>query len=196
MRIRRGFTLIEVSIGVIISAIILVGLMNLFSSGMRGSTKGLAHQANMESASILMSQIEYDLLRATEIIEPAEDNKSNNGSWKFYYAASAAITGKGDPVTVQYNTNTGDGCVRYVDMGDGKTQNTVLAKGQKVDLSFAHFTVNNALKKYADKKLIQKKHAVWVELTVSSKYGKKIGKGDKELEPFTLKKLIVIRSQL
>ena len=195
MRIRRGFTLIEVSIGVIISAIILVGLMNLFSSGMKGSTKGLAHQANMESDSILMSQIEYDLLRATEIIEPAEDKKSNNASWRFYYAASAVITGKGDPVAVQY-TNHGDGITRYVDMGDGKTQSTVLAKGQKVDLSFAHFTINNALKKYADKKLIQKKHAIWVELTVSSKYSKKVGKGDKEHEPFTLKKLIVIRSQM
>ena len=42
---RKAVTLVEISIGIITSGLILAALMNLFSSGMKGSTKGLAHQA-------------------------------------------------------------------------------------------------------------------------------------------------------
>ena len=179
----KAVTLIEVTIAVVLSAIIIVGLMNLFSSGMRGSAKGMAHQANMESASILMAQIEYDLLRATEIKSPTANMKDDGASWKFFYGAS----GEGYPVTVNY-TKTSDGITRNVfdEISNKTIANNVFAKNHKVSLSFLHFLVNPS----EDEQVI--KHGVWVELTVDSKDNKTASK----TEPFTMKRLIIIRNQL
>ena len=93
---KEAFTLIEISIGIIISALLLTGILNLFSSGMKGSTKGMAYQANMETATILMAQIEYDLLKAVHINYPvsAKDpsEKQNMAQWQFYKAPEGIAT--------------------------------------------------------------------------------------------------------
>lgn len=178
----KAVTLIEVMIGIILSAILIIGVMNIFSSGMKGSTKGLAHQANMETASILMAQIEYDLLRGTHIKSPSVDMKDDGASWKFYYAAS----GLGYPLTVNY-TKGSEGIVRNVI--DEKTNkvinNTVFGKGHDVSLSFTHLKFEDS----NDKKNMQK-HGLWIELTVSAKE-----KRTAQVETFTLKRLIIIRNQ-
>ena len=185
---RKAVTLVEISIGAIIFALLMAGIMRVFSSGMKGSTKVLAHQAKMEAASILMSQIEYDLLRSTEILDPDKNTQDNTARWNFYYAAS----GKGTPVTVRYSANPTDGATRFVDLGNGKTQNTVLARGHKVDLKFIYFQATSAPSEYYELgKKYQKKDVMWVEVTVSTKHDKKVG----ENESITLKRLIVVRSQ-
>ncbi len=177
----RAVTLIEVIIGIVLSALIIIGVLNIFSSGLKGSTKGLAHQANMETASILMAQIEYDLLRATSIKSPDKNTSDDSASWKLYYAAS----GKGYPVTVTYSKGS-DGIIRnVVDEKENKTiSNNVFAKGHNTKINFLHlkYKVGN------DKKI--QKQGMWVELTVSSKE-KKTG----DIETFTLNRLIMIRNQ-
>lgn len=175
---RKAFTLVEISIGIIISAILLTGLLNLLSAGMKGSTKGMAHQANMEAASILMAQIEYDLLRATEITYPPNNNKDTDASWKFYHANA-----KNKIATVNYDSSSGNGVTRKVDLGDGKTENTVFCKEHKTDLSFTSFAVETGFE--------QIRHGMYVDLTVSAK-DKKTG----DLESFSMKRLIMIRSQM
>ena len=131
----RAVTLIEVIIGIVLSALIIIGVLNIFSSGLKGSTKGLAHQANMETASILMAQIEYDLLRATSIKSPDKNSSDDAASWRFYYAAS----GQGYPVTVTYSKGS-DGIIRnVVDDKDNKTiSNNVFAKGHDTKIKFLH----------------------------------------------------------
>lgn len=178
----KAVTLIEVMIGIILSAILIIGVMNIFSSGMKGSTKGLAHQANMETASILMAQIEYDLLRGTHIKSPSIDMKDDGASWKFYYAAS----GLGYPLTVNYSKGS-EGIVRNViDEKNNKIiNNTIFAKGHDVALSFTHLKFEDP----NDKKNLQK-HGLWIELTVSAKE-----KRTAQVETFTLKRLIIIRNQ-
>lgn len=181
---RKAVTLIEVIVVVVLSSLIIIALMNLFSSGMKGSAKGLAHQINMESASIIMSQIEYDLLRATSISKPdANVNEDfDTAIWNFYYAAS----GSGKPSTVTYTKMLNDsGVCREVKMDGGKVQKTVFAKLQKVDLKFKHFRFNTGSEKYP-----VYKHSMLVEVTVSSKDSVRGGTN----EPFTLRKLIVIRN--
>ena len=116
---KKAVTLAEVIIGIVLSALIIIGVMRVFTSGMRGSTKGLAHQANMETASILMAQIEYDLLRATEIKSPAQNSKDDGASWKFYYAQS----GLGYPLTVNYS-KVSEGILRNVI--DEKNNKTII----------------------------------------------------------------------
>lgn len=174
---KKAVTLIEISIGAIISALLLIGLLNLLNVGMRGSTKGLTHQANMESASILMAQIEYDLLRATEIMDPPSNGKDSSARWKFYYSHS-----KTGPAIVNYSLGP-NGVTRNVDLGGGKSENTVFCNGHKVDLAFTSFAVETGFEQY--------RHGMCVELTVSAKEKKT---GDKE--SFSLKRLIMVRSQM
>lgn len=182
---KRAFSLVEITVGVIIAAVLLTVLMKLLSSGMKGSTKGIAHQANVEAASILMSQIEYDLLRATEIVSPVNTESDSTACWKLYNASSKT----GSPVMVTYATNVSSGVDRKINI-EGSIQNSTLAKGHNVSLKFTHFKATPAADKYrklGEKYLIR--HAMWVELTVSTKNDKKVG----ENETFSLKRLVVVR---
>lgn len=169
---KKAVTLVEVLIVVAISASILIVIMNLFSSGMKGSVKGLAHQANMEAASIIMSQIEYDLLRATKLEHPVATvtgDFDNVAKWNLYNKS-------GKISTVNYTSPSGIGVKREVET-DGNTQSYVFAKDKKVDLKFKHFRFQ--------------KEAMLIKLTVSSKDSKKIGSNPEET--FSLSRLIVIR---
>ena len=183
MKNKKAVTMIEVTIATIISALLIIGLMNIFSSGMRGSAKGLAHQANMETASILMAQIEYDLLRAYLIKSPDNKTRDDASSWEFKQEDSS---GKPFSALVNY-TKTPEGIVRnVVNLKDNnQISNTVFAKGFDVNLSFLHikFNVSNEKRK-------RKRHGMWVELTVSSKE-KKTG----QIESFALKRLILTRHE-
>ena len=181
---RKAVTLIEIIIAVALSSLIILAVMNLFSSGMKGSAKGLAHQSNMESASIIMSQIESDLLRATTFSKPESgvNNNSDTATWDFYYKASNSDK----PSTVTYSkTNDGFGVSREIKLPDGKVQKIILAKSQKVNLSFNHFTFNTSSSKYP-----AYKQAMLVEVTVSSKDSIRGGTN----ESFTLKRFIVVRT--
>ena len=181
---KKAFTLIEISIGIIISALMLAGIMHVFSSGMKGSTKGMAYQANMETATILMAQIEYDLLRAVNIDYPETSilnslHKENSAVWQFYVEPEKTAT-----VTYQSIDNS---VVREVKLPDGKTQKTVFGQGLSTTISFLHFLANSGTAEFD-----VVKHAMWVELKVETKDEKKVGKN----EPIELNRLIVIRSQL
>ena len=184
---KKAVTLVEVVIGVVLSAVLIVVIMNLFSSGMKGSVKGLAHQANMETASIIMSQIEYDLLKSTEILEPDKSQKSNTARWTLYDDASGELA----PKTVKYSANASDGVTRSIEFANGKKQNMVLGKGHKVELNFIYFQATSAPSEFYELgRKYQRKNAMWVEIRVSTKYDKKIG----ENESIELKRLIVVRS--
>ncbi len=63
----RGFTLIEIVMAVLLGSILFLALTRLLSSGMRVSQKGSSHLTNMQSAAILLSQIESDLALAVAL---------------------------------------------------------------------------------------------------------------------------------
>lgn len=170
---RKAVTLIEVSIGIVLSALLLGGVLNLFTSGMKGSAKGLTHQDNMETAYILMTQIEYDLLRATKIESPGWDQKDDAARWFFQDSEN----GVAKEIPVIYSNNGTDGIIRDI---DGKKM--YYAKGHPVELRFTHFAVDTGLGKESD--LLVEKHGMWVELIVYSKSKK---------ESFKMNRLIVIR---
>ncbi len=182
---RKAVTIIEVTVVVVLSSIIFLAIMNLFSSGMKGSAKGLAHQANMESASILMSQIEYDLLRATKISEP--DPRINEDFDKAIWEFNNGTSNPEKPATVTYSKidNGNGGVCREVKMDGGKVQKTIFVKAQKVDLKFRRFIFNTSSTEYP-----QYKDSMLVEVTVSSKDNIRGGTN----ESFTLKRLIVVRA--
>lgn len=64
---RRAFTLVEITISVLLGSIIIIALTRLLSKGMEQSTKGTAHLTNVQSTALLLSQIEDDIQRAVDL---------------------------------------------------------------------------------------------------------------------------------
>ena len=185
-RNKRALTLVEISIGIVITSIIIIVIMNVFKAGMTGSSKGMAHQENMETASILMSQIEYDLLRSYSISYPQNGSEEDGAKWDFYYGGSES-----NKASVDYsfeNNAVARKVTSYKDDGSsGKVEKTYFARDRKVDLKFLHlvFEVGSG-------KVSKKRHGMWVELTVSSKDNRNGGNN----EPFTLNRLIIVRKHI
>lgn len=76
--VSRGVTLIEISMAVLIGAILSLAVTRIFSSGIKISQKGSSHLTNMQNASILMSQLEQDLCRAIEFFNLEPGGESAN----------------------------------------------------------------------------------------------------------------------
>lgn len=150
---RRAVTLAEMAIGIIIVSIIFLAVFNLFSVGLRGSNKGMAHLTIMEGSAILLSQIEYDLLRATQVQDPAPGAADKAARWEILLDDAS---GKG---TIMY-TLTDEGVVRNLDVA-GTKYKYVYCRGQKVGLQFHHVKV-------ADAASSMQKVGVWVELSVEA----------------------------
>ncbi len=64
---RRGFTLAEAIIGVVLASFVVLIISRLLSSGVRSSVKGAAHLTNVQGASLLISQLDFDLKRASSV---------------------------------------------------------------------------------------------------------------------------------
>ena len=171
---KKALTIVEISIGAIISSLLLLVVLNLFSSGMKSSSQTLTHQDNMEAANILMSQIECDLQRATEIKHPGWNDSDKVSNWVFQ--------NKDVNINYTYDGATGaEGVIRIVN-DNGKTVKTTFSKNHPVKIKFTHFAKPTSVEKGNIKNF--EKHGMWVEIVVSSK--------GKDIPPFTLKRLITV----
>ncbi len=168
---RQGITLIEVAIGVFIISILMAAIMNLFGAGMRGSTKGMAHLTNMEAASVLMSQIEYDLMRAVKLLDPAPGSSDKVARWEI-------LTDSGNG-TIIYNL-LDNGIEREFD-GSSDDNKHVYCKGLDVKLAFRHVT-------FAASPGSGNKAGMWVEISVATP------KKGNNSEEFRIKRLILCRN--
>ena len=176
---KKAVTLIEISICIVLSTLLLIGILNLFSSGMKGSAKALTHQDNMEAANILMRQIEYDLSRATEIMSPARNKTEKEANWVIKYKEG----GQEKAITYMYNVESNStlfppykGIKRIVDNTGEDSKDSYLAKGHPIKLFFTHFASGTA---------DFEKHGMWVELEVGSQRN--------DVATITLKRLIAIQ---
>ena len=180
----KAFTLVEVLICVVLSVILIIGLLNIFGSGLKGSAKTLNIQDNMEAAIILMAQIEQDLMNATEINTP-EWNKKSEGSAQWVSVSDSSIGSI--QYTYDYVSGSKNGVNRKV-VGNNVNLNHYLAKNHLIDLKFTHFAIDA----YKDKnnEIIAERHGMWVELTVYSP------KEKDDKDAFTLKRLITIKKPI
>ena len=168
---RFALTLIEVCIGVVILSIVMAAVMNMFVGGLKGSSKGMAHLTNMQTAAIVMAQIEYDILRATNIIDPAVNASDNAGRWEF--------TSKDGIVnTVIYNLLP-DGIERQEFNSVSGKKTHVFGKGLNLKIQFRHLEFSDPIKKVI-------KEGMWVELDASTKKSND--------EEFKLKRVIVCKN--
>lgn len=173
LRRRNGITLLELVIGLVIVSIIFVVVFNIFSVGVRGSNKGVAHLTIMEGAAILLSQIEYDLLRASLLQDPSPGAADKNARWKMLLDDPA------DSGTIMYNL-LDHGVERSLVVGSDHHKHTY-CRGLKVDLQFRHVSLPdpaNSLQKVG----------MWVELSVVApeKFG--------TTEKFSMKRLIICKN--
>lgn len=175
-KMKKGLTLIEICIGVVIVSLLMVTVMKLLGTGMSGSQKGLSHLANMEAASILMSQIEYDLMRAYELTDPPVGEKSISARWKMLTDETIPDT----TATVTYQNL--DEAVKRTLIENGSTLEHTYCSGLKTVISFEKV-------RFTDPKTGGEKQGLWINLSVASP--KKISG---ETEKFELKRLIMCKN--
>ena len=176
----KAVTLIEVLICVVLSVILIIGLMNLFGSGLKGSAKTLNLQDNMETANILMAQIEYDLAKATKITVP-DWNEGSQGSAQWVCDSKSSVGSI--QYTYDYVSGSKDGVHRKI-LGNNVNIENYFAKNHLIELNFKHFALD--INKDQNNDIINEKHGMWVELTVYSKE-----KDDNDA--FTIKRLIALK---
>ncbi len=172
---RSGITLAEMAIGLAIVSIIFAVVFNVFSIGLRGSNKGMAHLTIMEGAAILLSQIEYDLLRASVVKDPVAGASDKDARWEILLDDAS---GKG---IIMYNL-LDEGIQRTID-ADGKQHKYIYCRGLKVGLKFQHVVL-------PDPANAQQKVGMWVELNVEApeKFATE--------EKFSMKRLIICKNIL
>ena len=183
MRRDKAVTLAEILVVIALSVLLFIGLMNLFGSGLKGSAKALTIQDNMEAANILMSQIELDLLRATDILDPGNNQESNCSARWIHDSKSE---GGSIQYIYDYQSGSQEGVLRKVTGSNVNIENR-FAKNHLIDLKFKHFAIETDRDEKG--KLIIEQHGMWIELTVYSK-----DKNDKD--SFTLKRLVPIKQPI
>lgn len=166
-----GITLVEICVGVLILSLVMTAVMRMFAGGLKGSKQGMAHLTNMQTAAIIMAQIEYDLLRAIKIDDPAVNAVETAARWQF-------IREDGSNSTVIYNLLP-DGLERHENNSISGVNKHIFGKGLNLKLQFRHLEFNIV----AEKKV---KESMWIELKVAS---------DKDSsEEFILRRLITCRN--
>ncbi len=172
---KSGVTLVEMAIGVAVTSILIIALMNFFGSGLKSSQKGMDHLNNMGAASILMSQIEYDLMRATKILSPGSGETSTSAAWEFIADSSGA---KG---IISYEL--ADNGIEREEKTTTETHHYLYCKDRKVNLSFDNLLLTDA-------SLKPDRTGILVALFVSSP----IKNPEKQSEEFKLLRLISCRN--
>lgn len=149
----------------------MAAVMNMFANGIKGSSKGMAHLTNMQTAAIIMSQIEYDLLRSTKINDPSINIQEKAGRWEL-------LNQDGTTSTVIYNLLP-DGIERQEDNSSSGKRTHVFGKGLNLKIQLRHLEFPNPAKK-------QTKEGMWVELKVST--------ARTDGEEFTLTRMVVCKN--
>ena len=168
-----GITLVELTIGIVIVSLIFVVVINIFGAGLRGSNKGMAHLTIMEGAAILLSQIEYDLLRASVILDPAAGSSDKVARWEML------LDGASGQGIISYNL-VDSGIERNLDVA-GDQHKHVYCRGLKVGLQFHHVSM-------PDPENSAQRVGMWVELSVAAP--EKFGTS----EEFSMKRLIICKN--
>jgi hypothetical protein len=141
-----GVTLVEIAMGVLIGSMLILGLSRLFSSGLKTSQKGSSHLTLMQTAAVLLAQIEQDVSRASRL-QPGGPGVFD--SFQVDIPDTAAGFGKLATSTARYEPPPGRiGYKRVFSPCDGAgspTQNHVFCSGLPVEAGFELITAVEGL---------------------------------------------------
>lgn len=168
---RRGITMVEACIAGLLLSVVMAVVMNMFAGGLKGSNKGMAHLTNMQTAALIMAQIEYDLMRATSLNDPAIETSDSSARWRI-------SNQDGSTSTVIY-TQLANGLERQEDNSVSGLSKHVFGRGLNLSALFRHLKFNLPANNLS-------KTGMWVQIKVSS---------DKDNnEEFKSKRLIICRN--
>lgn len=169
-----GITLIEMIVGILISSLLIGLAMNFLRFGISNSNKGINKLHDIGVLSILMSQIECDLLRATKIIYPKVGQSVNSTKIEFFsdsHGNKGLITYTVSPTGIAREVKT-----------PTKSQRYIFCKGQNVDLSFEKLNLKKVVSALD-------RTVMFVVLTVSSKDGYVKDKGFRIMRMITCRNI-------
>ena len=75
---QKGFTLVEIMIGIAVMVIIFAGVMAVSQSLFRSQNYTFVHNTNLQDANIVMNLIKREIQRADEITIPVKGGKAPN----------------------------------------------------------------------------------------------------------------------
>lgn len=75
---QRGFSLIEVMIGIAIMVIIFAGITNVFRSLMTSQEYTFTQNSNMQDANAVMKLIQREVQKSKEIVQPIKDEEATD----------------------------------------------------------------------------------------------------------------------
>jgi len=141
MKHRKAFTLVEISICVLLGAMVVFTLIRMFSGGVKSSAKGSAHLTNIQAASILLSQIDTDFRKTVDILYPQSGNVDPSLNIKLQ--AQEGFTGTIDSVSIIYEAAaSGKGVKRIWDDNSGPSEH-VFCRNLSTDISFRRMEFPN-----------------------------------------------------
>jgi hypothetical protein len=167
--------MVELTIAVVLTSLIVSGLMVLYTTGLRSSSKGLDHLNNMNDAAILMSRIEYDLLKAVDVSEPGVGKSANGATWQILTDIAGSMG------AIEYRM-VPEGILRIETIG-GIPHSHIFCRNKKANISFDRLSLEPA-------STAEGKNAFIVALNVAD--AKFDATGDEEFE---IIRLISWRSQ-
>lgn len=132
---RSAVTLVEVLIAIVIVSLIIAALMSFFSFGLIGSRRGMENLTNIGEASILMSQIELDFMRARRVLSPGSGESASEARWEVFTSEGSS----GGLITYR---QTARGVERSETRG-GNSSSYTFCKGRSVNISFDHLILKN-----------------------------------------------------
>ena len=173
---QQALSLIELIIGAAVTSLIITGLMQFYLAGLRSSQRGIEHLNNMGVAAVLMSQIEYDLMRAKRLVSPAQGHSDSSASWEF------VVDSAGNTGVISYSLET-DGIMR-TEKRNGNTQSYVYCRNRKAGLSFDNLVLGSSL-------VAENRNGVLVSVQVANHQS-----GGMPAEEFEIIRLITWRARL
>lgn len=133
-RARHAVSMVELTIAVVLTSLIISGLMMLYTTGLKGSRKGLDHLDNMNAAAILMSRIEYDFMKAVAVNEPEIGKSANGSTWKILTDVAGSFG------TIEYQM-VPEGILRRETIG-GNPQSYIFCRGKRATISFDRLSLD------------------------------------------------------
>ena len=141
-RRQKGFTMIELTMAILLASIILVAVSRMFSGGLKSSVKGSAHLNNIQTSSVFLGQLEMDLKKTSDIVFPANEEGDPSENIKLEILEDAPAGGLATASVIFSLTESGEGVKRMQDSGGDQSEH-IFCRGLKVNLGFRRIELPN-----------------------------------------------------
>jgi prepilin-type N-terminal cleavage/methylation domain-containing protein len=134
----KGFSLTETMIALVLGSLLIIALFHTFSGGIGSMQKGGSHLSNMQSAAIILAQIEKDLALMTSFLQNHGDATAGV-SWEL--VDDFGQSGQVGTATVRYDAGPGQRGYRRTLAQGAQSTSHVFSSDLFVEVQFTKVTV-------------------------------------------------------